>query len=266
MKPEIEIDGVMVIVWRHLSRQRATGYEVKHHYSQPGMRGGHFVPRRLGPAGISLYAKNEQSGWELWTEAEKLEVWPAEPLALGDIAVIDTTAKRITTKAHASVSVEVTRKLLTEREYQTVQQERLIAVMSQPPDAQTAKQPKQNQEPLPPPEVNETILWHVQQKIVDEVDTQLKSAPSASLVFTLYCRERMKLTTMSKRHGWPYRTLKDRKATLEAFLKENFRLTLAAFFVDRSIFSAAERQLQDHRARRISPHALGDDGHAEEEV
>lgn len=395
MKPQIEIDGVTVTVWRHLSRQRATGYDVKHHDSQPGMRGGHFVPRRLAPSGISLEIKSQQSGLELWTEAEKLEVWTAEPLALEDIAVIDTTAKCITTKTHASVAAEVTRMPLTETEYQTVLQERLIATMSQQRDTQivghsrkvlrinskieqvwrcespvtfhrvryadlgtpdriertvhgktsyylevfltgrvlvcwtdspveastvsgidttaqtillttgdsvpcritdrkptdkeqefiqqerliesnnamagglgalSQKPAKPSQEPLSPPEVNETILWHVQQRILDELDTKLKSAPSAGLVFTLYCRDRMTLAAMSKRHGWPYRTLKARKATLEAFLNDHFDLTLAAFFIDRSIFGAAERQLQDRRAKHISPHALVDGDHVEGEA
>jgi hypothetical protein len=113
--------------------------------------------------------------------------------------------------------------------------------------------------------MNETILWHVQQKILDELDTSLKSAPSASLVFTLYCRDRWTLTKMSQHHQWPYSTLKLRKAALAAFLHEHFNLTLAAFFVDRSIFRAAERQLADHRAKHISPQALGDVGHHQEE-
>jgi len=130
MRPQIQIDGVTVTVWRHLPRQRATDYEVKHHFSQPGMRGGYFFPRRLGPSGVSLEIKSQQSGLELWTEAEKLEVWPAEPLCVEDISVINTASKCIITKAHASVSTEVTRAPLSETQYQTVQQERLIAAMA----------------------------------------------------------------------------------------------------------------------------------------
>ncbi|MGB8368776.1 MAG: hypothetical protein ACLPYZ_17630 [Limisphaerales bacterium] len=99
---------------------------------------------------------------------------------------------------------------------------------------------------------------------MDELDTRLKSAPSASLVFTLYCRDRLTLAQINRRYGWPYRTLKERKAALETFLKKNFHLRLAAFFVDRSIFGAAELQLQDHRARQISAHALGDDSNNED--
>ncbi|MBE0542274.1 MAG: hypothetical protein IH623_12885 [Verrucomicrobia bacterium] len=136
MKPQIKIDNVVVTVWRHLSRQRATGYNVKYHCDQPGMRGGHFIPRRLGPSGVSLDVKSQQSGFELWTEAEKLEVWLAEPLGLEDIAVINTTAHCIITKAGATVAAEVKRKPLSETEYQTVQQERLIATMSQQREAQ----------------------------------------------------------------------------------------------------------------------------------
>jgi hypothetical protein len=114
--------------------------------------------------------------------------------------------------------------------------------------------------------MNETILWHVQQKILDELDTKLRSAPSASVVFTLYCRDRLTLTDIRKKYRWPYRTLKLRKAGLETFLQKHFKLTLAAFFVDRSIFSAAEKQLQEPRARHISRHALAeDDNEAEAE-
>jgi hypothetical protein len=114
--------------------------------------------------------------------------------------------------------------------------------------------------PAPSPEINDTILWHVQQTIIDHLDVTLKAAPSASLVFTWYCRDRLTLAEISRRGHWPYRTLKQRKAALERFLSERFnKLTLAGFFVDRSIFRAAERQLGDHRARDISRHELADD-------
>jgi len=112
--------------------------------------------------------------------------------------------------------------------------------------------------PLAPPELNDTLLWHVQQKIVDELDPKLKSAPSASLMFTRLCRDQSTLAELSRSHQWPLRTLKLRKAALEAFLQAHFHLRVADFYVDRSMFRAAERQLSDHRARRLSPHALAD--------
>ena len=111
---------------------------------------------------------------------------------------------------------------------------------------------------MAPPELNDTLLWHVQQKIVDELDPKLKSAPSASLIFTRLCRDQSTLAELSRSHAWPLRTLKLRKAALEEFLQTHFHLRLADFYVDRSMFRAAERQLSDHRARRLSPHALAD--------
>jgi hypothetical protein len=107
------------------------------------------------------------------------------------------------------------------------------------------------------PEVNETILWHFQQQIQDKLDIRLKSAPSASQVFVLCCRDRMKLADIHRKHDWPVRTLKLRKAMLRKFLGES-GLTLEMFFVDRSIFAAAERQLRDYRGKRISPTAAGE--------
>jgi hypothetical protein len=112
-------------------------------------------------------------------------------------------------------------------------------------------------EPLRPPEVNETILWHFQMKILDELDPKLKSMPSASQVFVLYCRDRMKLAEMQRKLGWPYRTLKARKHSLEVFLRQKYKLKLAAFFVDRRIFAAAERQLKSYKAKYIGRRAVG---------
>jgi hypothetical protein len=110
---------------------------------------------------------------------------------------------------------------------------------------------------IKPPEINETILWHYQQKIQDELDIHLKSAPSASHIFVLYCRDRMKLADIHRKYGWSLRTIKARKARLRDYLLRA-GLTLELFFVDRSIFAAAERQLRDHRAKTISLVALDD--------
>jgi hypothetical protein len=195
--------------------------------------------------------------------------WTDSRIEAENVDEIDTVVKLLYLKTGDPVPCRITDRRPTDKEQEFIQQERLIESNNAIAAALSAvhkKPAKQDQKPLSPPEMNETILWHVQQKIVDELDAKLKSAPSASLVFTLFCRDRMKLTTMSKRHGWPYRTLKERKAALETFLKNKFGLTLAGFFVDRSIFGAAERQLQDHRARHISPHALGEGDSGKEEA
>lgn len=195
--------------------------------------------------------------------------WIDSHIEAANVDEIDTVIKLLYLKTGNAVPCRITDRRPSDKEQEFIQQERLIESNNAIAAALSAvhEQPKKREQPATPSrEINDTILWHVQQKIVDELDTKLKSAPSASLVFTLYCRDRMKLMTMSKRHGWPYRTLKERKATLETFLEENFGLTLAAFFVDRSIFGAAERQLQDHRARHISPHALGEGDRGEEEA
>jgi hypothetical protein len=198
---------------------------------------------------------------EVFLTGRVLVCWTDVPVEASTVSGINTMAQAIQLKTGESVPSRITDRKPIAKEQEFIQQERLIESNNAIAAGLNAthKKPKKHEEPAPPArEVNDTILWHVQQKIVDELDTKLKSAPSSSLVFTLYCRDRMKLATMCKQHGWPYRTLKERKATLEAFLEDKFGLTLAAFFVDRSIFGAAERQLQDHRARHISAQALGD--------
>jgi hypothetical protein len=127
MKLQITIDAQATIIWRYLPRHRATGYRTRYFHDQPGVHGGRFVPRRLGPSGFLLETTGQQSGFELWTEDEKLEVWPAQALAIEEIAAINTVANCITTRAGATIAAVTARKPLTEREYQLVQQERLIA-------------------------------------------------------------------------------------------------------------------------------------------
>jgi hypothetical protein len=66
---------------------------------------------------------------------------------------------------------------------------------------------------------------------------------------------------MQKKFQWKMRTLKHRKAALKRYLLERFGLTLEAFFVDRRIFTAAERELKkahSQHARRVSPRTLAD--------
>lgn len=102
-------------------------------------------------------------------------------------------------------------------------------------------------------EVDEMILWRVLQKIMDDLDPTLKAAPMPSQVFIRFCRDRMTLAAMRRRFGWKRRTLINRRSALERFLRTQFAgLTLEAFFVDRSIFNAAERQLDEHRAKHLS--------------
>ena len=255
----IEIDGKTEQVWRC----QASSSSIHAFRRVRSLDWG--TPDRL----VTSFSSGPNYYLEVVLTGRILVCWTDSPIDASKVAGINTLAKTIELTSGESVSSRITDRSPTDKEQEFIQQERLIesnnaiaAVLS----AVHKKPAKQDQEPLLPPEMNETILWHVQQKIMDELDVRLKSAPSASQVFNLYCRDRMKLTAMSKRHGWPYRTLKERKATLEAFLKEGFGLTLAAFFVDRSIFGAAERQLQDHRARHISPHALGEGNHGEEEA
>lgn len=115
-------------------------------------------------------------------------------------------------------------------------------------------------EPVQPPEINETILWHVQQKIQDNLDSQSRSAPVASQVFTAFCRDRLSGIEMHRRNkNWSERTIKLRLQALRAFLKKEFSgLTLEAFFVDRAIFMAAEKQLKHHKTKNISPFSVAD--------
>ncbi len=188
--------------------------------------------------------------------------WTDSRVEVANVVGVDTKAKTIQLKVGDPVPARITDRTPTDKEREFIQQERLIESNNAIATALNAsnKQPaRQREESLPPPEINETIIWNVQQKIVDELDTKLKSAPSASVVFTLYCRDRLTLAKISKKYKWSYRTLKSRKAALEVLLQKHFNLTLADFFVDRSIFRAAEKQLQEQRARYISTHALADE-------
>ncbi|MBU4200065.1 MAG: hypothetical protein L6455_01365 [Kiritimatiellae bacterium] len=68
---------------------------------------------------------------------------------------------------------------------------------------------------------------------------------------------------------WAYRTLKARKAELKKYLAQTFNgLTLESFFVDRAVFSAAERQIRiayKAGAKYVNRRALGNMQLKEEE-
>jgi hypothetical protein len=115
-------------------------------------------------------------------------------------------------------------------------------------------------EPLQPPEITDALLWQVQQRILDKLDIEFRSAPVASQVFVCFCRDRLTLAEMHRRNrNWSASTIKLRIKSLRAFLKKEFHgLKLENFFVDRSIFSAAEKQLADYRAKKTSPLAVGE--------
>ena len=112
--------------------------------------------------------------------------------------------------------------------------------------------------PAPPVEVDEAILWFFWQKIQDELDRHHKRTPSASQVFVCYCRDRMSLRKMELEFKWSYRTIKARKAELEALLSRH-GYNLDRFIVDRSMFRAAEKRLADYRAKRKSGGLADDD-------
>ena len=120
--------------------------------------------------------------------------------------------------------------------------------------------PAKPAEQFNPPEITDTFLWHVQQRILDKLDDKLRSAPSASQVFVCFCRDKLTLAKMHRgNRNWSESTIKLRIKLLRAFLKKEFNgLKLESFFVDRSIFSAAERQFADYRAKKISPNSAGE--------
>jgi hypothetical protein len=205
---------------------------------------------------------------EVLLTSQVLQCWTPEHFEASQLTGIDTKGKTLKLVSGKCPITGFGERALTAQEQTFVQQERLIESNNAIAASLRARKPRPARKkvpatpapssppvlpakvavPLPPPEINETLLWHVQQKIVDELDTTLKSAPSASVVFTLYCRDRLTLAKISRRHQWPYRTLKLRKAALENFLGKHFNnITLADFFVDRAIFRAAERQLKEHR-------------------
>jgi hypothetical protein len=126
-RPQIAIDGHPSTIWRHLHRQRTTGLHAQQFHTQPPTRCQTLprsdaptlhphVPRRLGPTGIALVPTGLQHGLELWTETDKFEIWPAQPVALETIVALDTKTNSLTTAANAAVPAEISRHPLTDRE------------------------------------------------------------------------------------------------------------------------------------------------------
>ena len=255
----LPIDNQLLDVWR--SQTRSFGIMISLRTPSADW----FSPGRLVPTsggGPTFYCEFLLTNRVLlcWTGTQRIEA--------SDVEEIDTVVKLLYLKSGDAIPCRITQRQQNAEEQAFIQSERLITSNHAVAAAlSTARPQPEKPEPtvLAPPELNDTLLWHVQQKIVDELDPKLKSAPSASLIFTRLCRDQLTLAELSRSHQWPLRTLKLRKAALEQFLQAHFHLRLADFYVDRSIFRAAERQLSDHRARRISPHALADADNGEDE-
>ena len=256
---QLPIDHQLEAVWR--GQTRSSGITTFRRSPSTDW----YSPSRLVPSfssGSGFYCEFLLTDRVLrcWTGARRIEAAGVEE--------IDTVVKLLYLKSGDAIPCRITQRPPNAAEQAFIQSERLITSNHAVAAAlSTARPQPEKPEPtvLAPPELNDTLLWHVQQKIVDELDPKLKSAPSASLIFTRLCRDRLTLAELSRSHQWPLRTLKLRKAALEQFLQAHFHLRLADFYVDRSIFRAAERQLSDHRARRISPHALADAADPEDE-
>jgi len=140
-RPQITIDAQPTTIWRHQPLQRPTGLQARQFHPQPAthrppLSPSHALtlhahtPRRPGPSGVALVPTGLQHGLELWTEAEKFEIWPAQPVALETLSALDTKANSLTTTANATIPAEISRQPLSEHEYALVQQDRLIAATS----------------------------------------------------------------------------------------------------------------------------------------
>ena len=256
---QLPIDHQIQDLWR--SQTRSFGIVISLRApSADWFSPGKFVPASGGGPSFHCEFLLTDRVLRCWTGTRRLEA--------SDVEEIDTVVKLLYLKSGDAIPCRITQRPPNAAEQAFIQSERLIASHHALAAAlSTARPPLETSAPPPlaPPELNDTLLWHVQQKIVDELDPKLKSAPSASLIFTRLCRDQLTLAELSRSHQWPLRTLKLRKAALEEFLQAHFHLRLADFYVDRSIFRAAERQLSDHRARRISPHALADADNGEDE-
>jgi hypothetical protein len=108
-------------------------------------------------------------------------------------------------------------------------------------------------------EINQTLIFIVQQRIMEKLDIKVRKAPSAIQVFRSRCRDALTQAEMHRKNKhWARSTIKLRIKELKKFLKAEFGLTLECFFVDRSVFSEAERQLSDSRAKSISGCSVGE--------
>jgi hypothetical protein len=118
-RTQITIDGHPTTIWRHLHRQRPTGLHVREFHSEPATRpqtlptlprsparrslgaGGTLptlhvhIPGRLGPTGVALVPTGLQPGLELWTETDKFEIWPAQPVPLEAPATLTAYRKSL---------------------------------------------------------------------------------------------------------------------------------------------------------------------------
>jgi hypothetical protein len=251
----IEIDGKMESAWRCQARVYFPPVTFRRiRYMDFG------TPDRV----VATTHGNTSYYIEILLTTHKLTCWTDCQIAEDDIAAIEIPAKTLRRKSGEIVPTNIVRNELNAEETEFIQRERLIEAQHEVAIALAASRKRRSSprktppQKLSPPEVNETMLWHVQMKILDELDLKLKTAPSASQVFIRYCRDHLTLMDMHRQNGWPYRTLKLRKAALETFLRKKFNLRLASFYLDRAIFNAAEKQLRDERAKHISPRALGD--------
>jgi hypothetical protein len=87
-RPQITIDGHPTTIWRHVPRQRPTGLHVREFHPPPGtaacslFRTPHSPPGTPTPSGVALVPTGLlQPGLELWTETDKFEISPAQPVA-----------------------------------------------------------------------------------------------------------------------------------------------------------------------------------------
>jgi hypothetical protein len=113
--------------------------------------------------------------------------------------------------------------------------------------------------------ITDAFLWKVQNEIMEELDRNVRAIPLPSQVFIRYCRDRMKQADMSRKYGWNARTVKNRKRSLISFLKRKYKFTLETFFVDRSIFSAAERMKEEYKGKFFSMRGIGECSLSEEQ-
>jgi hypothetical protein len=108
------------------------------------------------------------------------------------------------------------------------------------------------------PELTDGLVMLVSEKLRQHLDgRKVRKLPSHAEFFMLFKKFEGNLAKMVREYRWARRTLDLRKATINAFLKKNWGLSLEDFLMaDPSIFRTAEKQMEDWRARRVDSRLL----------
>lgn len=197
----------------------------------------------------------ENIAWLFFSDAKFTFVWPDD--RRGQIQSIDGNAEELLSgiaPKWARGRARITCRNGIQVDVKYMYSSRNALAMFDKPES-----PTDAEATVKPPELDELIVLDVSRAIMDKLDVQARATPAPSLVFKFLCRDKMTLAGMARKFRWSNRTLKYRKAQLQAFLLKQYKLSLNSFLgADRAIFRGADRALSDYRAKHIRPTAVAE--------